>query len=418
MKELFNQYVQSLETYIMFQIVEDVARLKSELEAKGRAPISLSMGAPVAPPPKFVIDKLKEALDMEGIHSYSTPKGEAYYLEAVAKRMKERFGVDVDPKKEVFSLIGSKEGIANLIRELINPTEKEFERDIIMIPDPAYASYKEMIKVSGGAAYSIPLTFENNFMPDMDEVWSNLKNEGYDEKKVKALMINYPNNPLGATATFDYLKKIVEFCKRKNILLISDAAYADMYFDENDKPHSILEVEGAKDIAVEFFSFSKPYAMTGWRLGWICGNAEAVSIFGKLKSTIDTGIFKALQKAASEIVNSKEGEEYIKNANEGFKKKQEILVKGLKELGWDMGNLNGSVNVPNATFYLWLPVPPRYKTSKEFTDDLLQKSGIVTVPGNAFGKYGEGFFRISIVCSDENLYKIIDRMKEDGFRFK
>lgn len=413
MKELFNQYVQSLETYIMFQIVEDVARLKPELIEKGRNPISLSMGAPVKNPPQFVIDKLKKALEVEGIHSYSTPKGEAFYLEAVAKYMKRRFDVDLDSKKEIFSLIGSKEGIANLIRGLINPTKEEFERDIILIPDPGYASYKEMIKTSGGAAYSIPLTFENNFMPDMDEVLGNMKKDGYDEKKVKALLINYPNNPLGATATIEYFKKVVDFCKKHNILLVSDAAYADMYFDENNLPPSILQVEGAKDIAVEFFSFSKPYAMTGWRLGWICGNAEAVSMFGKLKSTIDTGLFKVLQKAASEVLNSKEGDEYIKEANLGFKKKQEILVNGLKELGWDMDNLN----VPNATFYLWLPIPPRYKTSKEFTDDLMKKSGIVVVPGNGFGKYGEGFFRVSIVCSDENLYEVINRMKIDGFYF-
>lgn len=413
MKELFNRYVQSLETYIMFQIGEEAARLKPELIEKGRSPISLSMGAPVKNPPQFVIEKLKEALEIEGIHSYSTPKGETFYLEAVAKYMKRRFGVDLDPKKEVFSLIGSKEGIANLIRELINPASEEFEKDIILIPDPGYASYKEMIKVSGGAAYSIPLTFENNFTPDVDEVWKNMKKEGYDEKKVKAFIINYPNNPLGATATIDYLKKIVDFCKKHKILLISDAAYAEMYFDENNLPPSILQVEGAKDIAVEFFSFSKPYAMTGWRLGWICGNAEAVSMFGKLKSTIDTGIFKVLQKAGSEVLNSKEGDEYIKEANLGFKKKQEILVKGLKELGWDIEN-----KVPEATFYLWLPIPPRYKTSKEFTDDLMKKSGIVAVPGNAFGKYGEGFFRISIVCSDENLYEVIDRMKKDGFYFK
>lgn len=412
MKELFNQYVQSLETYIMFQIVEEVAKLKPELIEKGRSPISLSMGAPVKKPPEFVINKLKEALDIEGIHSYSTPKGEGFFLEAVAKYMQRRFGVDVDPKKEIFSLIGSKEGIANIIRGLINPTKEEFERDIIMIPDPAYASYKEMIKTSGGAAYSIPLVFDNNFMPDLEEVLENLKKDGYDAKKVKALMINYPNNPLGATATFEYFKKVVDFCKKYNILLISDNAYADMYFDEKDKPHSILEVEGAKDIAVEFYSFSKPYAMTGWRLGWICGNAEAVSVFGKLKSTIDTGLFKALQKAASEVLNSKEGDEYIKEANLGFKKKQEILVKGLKELGWDMKD-----RVPEATFYLWLPIPTRYKTSKEFTDDLMKKSGIVVVPGNAFGKYGEGFFRISIVCSDENLQEVIDRMKKDGFYF-
>lgn len=413
MKELFNQYVQSLETYIMFAISEEAARLKPELEAKGRAPISLSMGAPVAPPPQFVIDKLKESLDIKGIHSYSSPKGEAFYLEAIAKRMKERFNVDLDSKKEIFSLIGSKEGIANLIRELINPTSKEFDRDIILIPDPGYASYKEMIKVSGGVGYSVPLTLKNNYMPDMEEVLSDLEKEGYDPKKVKALVINYPNNPLGATATFEYFQKIVAFCKKHNILLISDAAYTDMYFDENEVPPSILQVDGAKEIAVEFFSFSKPYAMTGWRLGWICGNAEVVSIFGKLKSTIDTGIFKALQKAASEVINSQEGDDYIKQANLGFKRKQEIAVQGLKELGWPMDE----INIPSATFYLWLPIPKRYNTAKEFTDELMKKSGIIAVPGNAFGKYGEGFFRISIVCSDESLQEVINRMKDDGFYF-
>lgn len=413
MKKLFNQYVQSLETYIMFAIGEEVARIKPELEAKGRAPISLSMGAPVAPPPKFVIDKLKENLDLAGIHSYSTPKGETYYLEAIAKRMKTRFGVDLDPKSEIFSLIGSKEGIANLIREIINPTPKESDRDIILIPDPGYASYKEMIKVSGGVGYSVPLTFENNYMPDMEEVLAKLKNDGYDEKKIKALIINYPNNPLGSTATIEYFEKIVEFCKKHHIMLISDAAYTDMYFNENKRPPSILQVEGAKDVAVEFFSFSKPYAMTGWRLGWICGNKEVVSMFGKLKSTLDTGIFKALQKAAAEVINSPEGDEYIKQASLGFKKKQDIMVQGLKELDWPMDK----INIPDATFYLWLPIPPRYKKSSDFTNELMRKSGIVTVPGNGFGEYGEGFFRISIVCSDESLFEVINRMKEDGFHF-
>lgn len=414
MKELFNQYVQSLETYIMFVIGEEAARITPELEAKDRPPISLSMGAPVAPPPQFVIDKLKEALDVKGIHSYSSPKGEKYFLEAVAQRMKARFGVELDPKTEIFSLIGSKEGIANLIRELINPTPNQFDRDIILIPDPGYASYKEMIKVSGGVGYSIPLTLKNNYMPDLEGVWENLKKDGYNTKKVKALIVNYPNNPLGATANFEYFEKVVDFCKRHSILLISDAAYTDMYFDENNIPPSILQVKGAKDIAVEFFSFSKPYAMTGWRLGWICGNAEAVQLFGKQKTTIDTGIFKALQKAASEVLNSKEGDEYIKQANLGFKKKQEILVQGLKELGWPIDK----INIPDATFYIWLPIPSRYKTSKEFTDDLMYKSGIVAVPGNAFGDCGEGFFRISIVCSDENLQEVIDRMKTDGFYFQ
>ena len=410
MQEKFNDYVQTLETYIMFRIKEIVARITPELKAKGRSPITLSMGAPTAAPPKFLIDSLKSALDEVGIHTYSTPKGEKFYRDAISKRMKERFNVELDPETEVFSLIGSKEGLANFIRVLLNPTTVDEDKEIIMIPDPGYASYAEMIKVSGGKAYSVPLTPENNFMPDMDEVWENLVKEGYNPNKVKALLINYPNNPLGATATREYFQTLVDFCKKHNILLMSDAAYTDMYFKSELKPMSILQIDGAKDIAVEFFSFSKPYAATGWRLGWVCGNPDAVKVFGKMKSTIDSGLFKALQKACAEILNSKEGEEYIENANKRFKRNQDIFVKGLKEeLGW------GDFNIPEATFYLWIPVPPRYKTSAEFTDDLMHKSGVVMVPGDAFGKYGQGFCRISLVCSEDELREVIRRMKEDGF---
>ena len=272
-------------------------------------------------------------------------------------------------------------------------------------------TYKEMIKVSGGIAYPIALKAEDNYMPDMEKELESLIKAGFNPKKIKALLINYPNNPLGATATKEYLESVVAFCKKHNILLLSDAAYSDMYFEPELKPMSIFEIEGAKDIAVEFFSFSKPYAMTGWRLGWVCGNREAIKYFGKLKSTIDNGIYKPMQKAAAEILNSKEGEEYIKTANAMFRKRQQILVEGLKELGWK------GFNIPDATFYLWLPIPSRYKTSAEFADDLLYKSGIVVVPGEGFGEYGEGFFRVSIVCSEEELYEVIRRMKEDGFYF-
>lgn len=414
MKELFNECVKNLETYIMFKIGEEVARIRPELEAKGRTPISLTLGAPVARPPEYVIDKLKEYLDYENIHTYSSPRGEKRFLEAACQRMKTRFGVDIDPTCEIFSLIGAKEGIANFIRAIINSTTHEEEKEIILIPDPGYASYKEMIKVSGGLSYPMPMTLENNYMPDFDEVWQNLKKDGYDEKKVKAVILNYPNNPLGATCNLEYMKKAVEFAKKHNILLISDGAYTDLYFDENDVPPSVFQVEGAKDVAVEFFTLSKPYAMTGWRLGWICGNKEAVKIFGKQKSTIDTGIFKALQLASADILTSKEGDEYIKKSNEDFRRKQQICLEGFKELGWD----TNSFKIPNATFYMWLPIPPRYKTSEDFTNDLMYKSGIIFVPGNAFGKYGEGFFRISVVCKDETLYEMFDRMKKDGFYYE
>jgi LL-diaminopimelate aminotransferase len=411
MQEIFNDYVQSLETYIMFRIKETVAQITPELTAKNRAPISLAMGAPTKTPPKFVIDAMKSALDKSGIHTYSTPKGEQYFREAVAQRMKSRFGVTLNPMTEIFSLLGSKEGLANFIRVLLNPTTNEQEKEIILVPDPGYASYKEMVKVSGGLAYPMPLRRDNNYMPDLELVLQDLIKDGYNPKKIKALLINYPNNPLGATANREYLTQVVNFCKKHKILLISDAAYADMYFKEDLKPMSVLEIEGAKDIAVEFHSFSKPYAMTGWRLGWICGNDSAVKTFGKLKSTLDSGIFKAVQKAGAAILNSSEGDEYIKEANKEFQKNQELFIEGLKELGW------GDFYIPDATFYLWLPIPPRYKSSVEFTDDLMHKSGIIAVPGEAFGKYGEGFFRASIVCPREQIIEIFRRMKEDGFYF-
>jgi LL-diaminopimelate aminotransferase len=257
------------------------------------------------------------------------------------------------------------------------------------------------------------LTPENNYQPDMEQVWEQLKNDGYDENKVKAVVINYPNNPLGVTATKEYVQSVIDFCKKKDILLISDAAYCDMYFDEDQKPFSVFELKGAKDIAVEMFTLSKPYAVTGWRLGWICGNSEVVSRFAKGKSTIDNGMFKALQKACAYIMTSPDGDDYIKQGNIDYKRKQSILVKGLRELGWEIDDSK----IPHTTFYLWMPIPRKYDSSVKFCQDMLEKSGIVVVPGTAFGTYGEGYFRISYVCSDEKLQEVIDRMKADCFRY-
>ena len=414
MKQLFNNYVQSLETYIMFRIKQKTMELQEELTAKNRAPIYLSMGAPIQAPPKFVTDKLIEILQTNpSVHTYSTPKGEGCFVTAVQERMKNRYGVELD-KTEIHSLIGSKEGIANFIRALCNPTTEEKEKDIIMIPDPGYASYGEMIKVAGGLGYSVPLTKENNYMPDLEEVFEQISKDGYDNKKVKALIINYPNNPLGATCTTDYLQKAVDFCKKHKIILMSDAAYIDMGFDGTEMPVSALTCDGAKDVTIEFYSFSKPYAMTGWRLGWACGNKELVSMLGKIKSVIDSGIYKPLQMAGAAVLNSIEGDEYIVKARKGFKVKQDILTEGFKELGWDIDNLY----IPSATFYLWLPIPPKYKKSEDFTNDVLKTSGVVLVPGSAFGKYGEGWFRISAVSADGQLREVIDRLKTDGFRFE
>lgn len=413
MKNLFNKYIQTLETYIMFQIKAEATRLTPMLVEKNRSPIFLSMGAPTQAPPQLAIKELQRALETDKMHSYSTPRGEKSFLEAVALRMKNRFGVDLDPASEIFSLIGSKEGIANFIRALCNPTDVTKEKDIILIPDPGYASYKEMIKVSGGLAYPIPLTHENNYKPDLEDVMTELENDGFDKKKVKAVIVNYPNNPLGVCADLDYYKKVVAFCKKYDIILMSDLAYSDMYFDEAYKPHSVLEVEGAKDVTIEFHSLSKTFAMTGWRIGWACGNVDAVSFLGKLKSSIDTGIFKAVQKASTKVLNSKEGEEYIEYWNKQYAQKQQMMLDGFRDLGWDMDR----VCYAPATFYLWLPIPPRFESSADFCRQVLETSGIVFVPGDAYGKFGEGFFRISFVDTNDNLKEVILRLREDGFTY-
>jgi len=413
MKELFNDYVQSLETYIMFRIKQRTAELTPMLTEKGRAPISLSMGAPVDPPPQFAIDKLIEILqNNKNIHTYSNPKGEKYLIDEIIKRMKRVYNVELK-NNEVHSLIGSKEGIANFIRELINPTTNIKEKDIVLVPDPGYASYAQMVMVSGGLAYPMPLTPENNYMPDFEDVLKQLEKDGFDPKKIKAVAFNYPNNPMGAVCTKEYMQKAVDFCIKHHFILMGDAAYIDLNLPGTDKIPSILECKNAMDIAIEFYSFSKSYAMTGWRMGWACGNKELVEMLGKIKSSLDTGIFKGLQIAGASILNSEEGDKFIEESNKKYQIKQDILLDGFKKMGWDIDKLGK----PKATFYLWLPVPPRFKSSEEFTNYVLETSGVVFVPGSAFGKNGEMWFRISATATEPEIKEAVERLIQDGLRF-
>ena len=414
MKELFNDYVQSLETYIMFRIKQRTAELAPMLKEKGRSPISLSMGAPADPPPQFAINKLIEVLQTDKkIHSYSSPKGEKYLTDAIIERMKRVYNVTLE-NSEVHSLIGSKEGIANFIRELINPTTNIKEKDIILVPDPGYASYVQMVTVSGGLAYPMPLTPDNNYMPDFEEVLKNLEKDGFNPKKVKAVAFNYPNNPIGATCTKEYMQKAVDFCIKHHFILLADAAYIDLNLPETDKIPSILECKNAKNIAIEFYSFSKSYAMTGWRMGWACGNKELVDMLGKMKSSIDTGIFKPLQIAGAAILNSKEGDEFIIESNKKYQINLNILIDGFRKMGWNISK----GNEPKATFYLWLPVPPKFKSSEAFTNYVLETSGVVFVPGSAFGKNGEMWFRISATATKSEIKEAVERLIEDGIRFE
>jgi len=409
-KTLFNNDIQNMKNYIMFEIKAKQLELTPMLKAKNRTPIALSMGAPVDKIPEFAILKTTEHMNNDSLHTYSTPKGEARFLEGVSTYMKNRFNVEISPKKEAVSLIGSKEGLSNLVRALINPTDDEKKQDVILVPEPGYASYSQMVKIAKGKAYGVKLTKENNYQPNLDEVLAQFTKEGNDPSKIKALIINYPNNPLGCTCEFSYLQHCVDFCNKHNILLISDNAYCEMYFDEKYKPHSALECTNARDCCIEMYSFSKSYAMTGWRLGWACGNELAVSMLSRIKSTVDTGIFKVLQYVGADLLESSEGQKYIDNQNIKFKNKIQKFVDGLNSLGYN-------VQMPKATFYLWLEIPERYKDCEEFAADLLETSGIVVVPGTAFDKDAKRYIRISVVANDESLNEVINRMKEDGFHF-
>ena len=410
-KTLFNNEITGMKNYIMFEIKARQVELTPMLKAKDRAPIALSMGAPIDRIPEYAIQKTIEYMQNDSLHTYSTPKGEVRFLEGVSTYMKNRFNVDVNPKNEVVSLIGSKEGLSNLIRALVNPCDNPKEQDVIMLPAPGYASYTQMVQIAKGRAYGIKLTKENNYQPNLDEVLEQYIKEGNDPKKIKALVINYPNNPLGCTCSLDYLQHCVDFCNKHGILLISDSAYCEMYYDEESKPHSALECKGAMDCCIEMYSFSKSYAMTGWRLGWACGNELAVMMLARYKSTVDTGIFKVLQYVGADLLESKEGQDYIDAQNLKFKNKIQKFVDGLNSLGY-------KIKMPKATFYLWLEIPERFKDCEEFASEMLEKSGIVLVPGSAFDKDAKRHVRISVVDSDEKLAEVIRRMREDGFQFE
>jgi len=406
-KEIFNDQLKTMKNYIMFEIKARQAELAPQLKAKNRAPIALSMGAPVEPVADFVKLKTVEYMNNDSLHTYSSPKGEKRFLSACATYMKNRFNVSLDSKSEFCSLIGSKEGICHMIKALVNP----LQGDTILIPAPGYASYTQMIKSSGAISYGIDLNKENDFMPDLYKELEKYKKEGRDVNKIKALIINYPNNPLGCTCTKEYLQHCVDFCNDLDILLISDNAYCDMYYDEKYKPHSALECIGAKDCCIEMYSFSKTYAMTGWRMGWACGNELAVTMLSRMKSTVDSGIFKVLQYAGADILESSEGKRYTIEQNAKFKNKLTKFTKGLQSLGYD-------VEMPKATFYLWIKIPERFKDCVDFANQMLEKSGIVIVPGTAFDERATRYCRLSVVASDDDLAEVIRRMKEDGFSYQ
>jgi len=380
--------IKNLPPYLFAEIDKMINKAKSE----GMDVINFGIGDPDQPTPQNIVNKMREAVQDPTTHSYPSYEGLIEYRKAISNYYKDRFDVDLEPNTEVVSLIGSKEGIAHLPLCYINPG------DCALIPDPGYPVYKTSILLADGNTIMIPLKKENEFLPDLANI------EVESAEKAKIFFLNYPNNPTGAVASLDFFKEVIAFAKKYNIIIAHDAAYTDIYLDKN-APHSILEVEGAKDVAVEFNSLSKPFNMTGWRIGWACGNKDVIEALGRLKTNIDSGIFEAIQYAGIEALsNSKKS---IIEMRKLYKKRRDLIVDGLTKLGWN-------IKANKATFYLWVEVLEDL-TSSEFSKKLFKKTGVFFTPGIGWGDYGENYLRIALTVNSDRIKEAINRIEESNF---
>jgi len=367
----------------------EIDRAKREARKQGRDIIDLGIGDPDQPTPQFIIEKLHEAAQDKTNHGYALDAGMSILREAISSWYKNRFGVDLNTENEILPLIGSKEGIAHFPLAILN------RGDYSLIPDPCYPPYKGGTIFAGGKVNLMPLLSKNNFLPDLKRMRDTVL------KKTKIMFVNYPNNPTSAVATDEFYRELIEFATKNNIIVISDLAYSEICFD-GYRPRSLLEFEGARDCVIEFHSVSKTYNMTGWRLGWACGNSKLVALMGKVKSNIDSGIFQAIQVAGVSALQSNQGP--INSMCAIYQERRDVLAKGLKSLGF-------SFNLPKATFYIWTKVPRRFGKSIDFAKKLLAEADIVATPGVGFGKYGEGYIRFALTVSAERIEEAVERLR-------
>ncbi|TRM11601.1 aminotransferase class I/II-fold pyridoxal phosphate-dependent enzyme [Lentibacillus cibarius] len=363
-------------------------RKKKELEANGVDVIDLGIGAPDLPAPSFVVDRLAEEAKHTTNHRYSTYSGCAEFREAVAEFYKSAYDVDLDPDTEVLALIGSKEGIANLMHAVINPG------DTVLVPNPGYPAYRTAVQLAGGVNATLPLDDTNGYVPMYEQVDKGVMN------RAKMMLLNYPGNPTAATAEFDTFLEAVTRAAEHDMLLVHDAAY-DMITFNGYKAPSVLQVPNAKERAIELGSLSKSFNMTGWRIGYAVGNAEVIEALATLKSNIDTSQFLPIQKAAAAALRSDFSA--VEEHSRVYQARMEKLYSGFRDLGI-------YADKPNGTIFLWAQVPDGY-SSMEFANKLLYEAGVIVTPGHAFGSRGEGYFRVALTVDEKRLDEVITRMK-------
>ena len=370
----------------------EIDKKKEEMRKKGMDLIDLGIGDPDLPTPQPIIERLKKASEDPRNHHYPSYEGMIEFRTAAAQWFERRFGITFDPKTEVLTLIGSKEGIAHIPLAFVNPG------DYVLVPSPGYPVYRVATLLAGGTPYFLPLLKENGFLPKLSEIPKEVA------ERSKLLFINYPNNPTSAIAERPFFEEVIAFARRYGIIVCHDAAYSELAFD-GYRPLSFFEVEGAKEVGIEFHSLSKTFNMTGWRIGFAVGNQEIVSGLGRVKTNIDSGLFQAIQEAGIEALHHFDTP--IPNIIRIYEGRRDVMVKGLREMGLE-------VDLPRATFYLWIRVPRGY-TSAQFATLLIEQAGIVATPGNGFGEAGEGYIRMTLTVGESRLKEAIERLKKINF---
>ena len=365
--------------------------MKAKARANGADIIDFGMGNPDLPTPAHVVEKLKETIDNPKTHRYSNSRGIPGLRKAVSGYYERRFGVSVNPETQAIVTLGSKEGLANLSQAITSPG------DVILVPNPSYPIHQFGFIIAGASARSIPVKPGPEFMAALDRAVQ------HSVPKPTAVVLNYPNNPTAELATLDFYAEVVDFCRFHDIYILSDLAYADIYFDDNPPP-SILELPKAWDIAVEFTSMSKTYSMPGWRIGFAVGNKELIAALARVKSYLDYGAFTPIQVAATAALNGPQ--DCIDEFRGIYKERRDIMIEGLGAAGWDIPS-------PPATMFAWAPIPPAFKEmgSIEFSKLLLSEADVAVAPGIGFGEHGDGFVRIGLVENGQRIRQAVRNIK-------
>jgi LL-diaminopimelate aminotransferase len=365
-----------------------VAEAKKKALASGKDIIDLGGGNPDLPPHPKIVQALKEAADVPENHRHPAYQGTPELREAAASWLKRRFGLDVDPESEVWILAGSKEGLSLVAWAFID------EGDVALVPDPAYPPYARNVRLAGGRPVPMPLLEENRWLPDFGKI------RLHHLSKTKLLYLNYPNNPTGAMASREFLENAIDFAGDNEIIICHDMAYSEITFD-GANAESILTIDGAKQNCLEFFSFSKTYGMTGWRLGFVVGNSKLIDALKEIEVSVHSGTFHVLQKAAIAALSLDEKE--IDEVRRTYQERRDVLVEGLRNSGWEVDNPKGSI-------FVWARTPGGFD-SQSAASLLIEKTGIVSTPGSGLGPSGEGYLRFSLIADKERLKEAVQRMK-------